>query len=76
MIKIRGPFTSQAAADVFLTQVASQGVPFKEYQTRAQTDGQAVYFLVFDDPAAAWADEEIVEDPQRGWIVHRPSASA
>lgn len=76
MIKIRGPFTSQAAADVFLTQVAAQGVPFKESQTRAQTDGQTVYFLVFDDPAAAWADEEIVEDPSRGWIVHSPPIGA
>lgn len=77
MIKIRGPFSDQAAAEAWVAGVAAQGVPFKEYIERKiprrgllGSSEHTQTFAVFDDPDAAWPDERLVFDEARqSWKV-------
>ena len=70
MIKIRGPFDSQDAAQAWVDSVAGQNVPFKGFERRELPatgldrlrPRREVVFAVFDDPEADWPDEEIVFD--------------
>lgn len=77
MIKIRGPFGSDAQAAKFAASVAAQGVPFREYVHRSFPNTSflgrgavhTVTFAVFDDadPSLAGLPDEHVEwDPALG----------
>jgi hypothetical protein len=83
MIKIRGPFASEAQASEYVAFVAGQGASFREYVHRSFPNTSflgrgavhTVTFAIFEDSGSSLAglpDEHIEWDPALGaYVVSR-----